>query len=429
MDGDILQPSDLRPAAPPSPPPRRRGIPPLWLGGFLLLLAGLTAIFFLRGRLPAAPPPRPEPTPVPATPTPDPTARLEAETALNELIAELRALRPNSPELWAPGAWRKILDGQQEGNTALAERRFGPALQAYREALANARLLAADAVNAPDRLWTLAQSAYADGRAAEAAEALETLLFLRPGDSRAAALLPRARVADQSHAALTDARQALAVSDAPGAWLAMQTLEKLDADFPGAAETRAEIRAALDADSGHRALQAERRAEQIRLAEELETAGDWASATEAWQRVPDALPAGKLEQLRDWGGVDEQIRRAEAQARSPQADQLERELTEIRLAGFPPVLATRARHFLALRKQLRQPVILRMVSDGETSVRIHRVRDFPPFGEERIALPPGDYTVIGSRMGYRDVRTTLTLEPGSPEVTLDIRATESLNAP
>ena len=47
-------------------------------------------------------------------------------------------------------------------------------------------------------------------------------------------------------------------------------------------------------------------------------------------------------------------------------------------------------------------VVLR--SDKLTDVTLYRVGRFGRFSEHRLMLRPGEYTAVGSRIGYRDVR-------------------------
>jgi hypothetical protein len=63
-------------------------------------------------------------------------------------------------------------------------------------------------------------------------------------------------------------------------------------------------------------------------------------------------------------------------------------------------------------------------SDGLTQVSIYHVGRLGQFTSQTLELRPGTYTVVGSRPGYRDVRQTLTVKPGSNQITLDIRCEE-----
>jgi tetratricopeptide (TPR) repeat protein len=58
------------------------------------------------------------------------------------------------------------------------------------------------------------------------------------------------------------------------------------------------------------------------------------------------------------------------------------------------------------------PVPVRLVSDGLTEVTLYRVGRLGVFMTHELELRPGNYTAVGSRDGYRDVRRTFTVVPG-----------------
>ncbi|MGH8150551.1 MAG: protein kinase domain-containing protein [Steroidobacteraceae bacterium] len=55
-----------------------------------------------------------------------------------------------------------------------------------------------------------------------------------------------------------------------------------------------------------------------------------------------------------------------------------------------------------------------LVSDDQTQVEIPEIGIFGAFERREIDLKPGDYTVIGTRPGYRRVERELTVVPGQP---------------
>jgi eukaryotic-like serine/threonine-protein kinase len=56
-----------------------------------------------------------------------------------------------------------------------------------------------------------------------------------------------------------------------------------------------------------------------------------------------------------------------------------------------------------------------LVSDSVTQVAILSVGTFGSFERRDIQLKPGTYTVVGSRVGYRDVRREITVTPGEQQ--------------
>ncbi|MBL4822908.1 MAG: hypothetical protein JKX90_05210 [Colwellia sp.] len=63
--------------------------------------------------------------------------------------------------------------------------------------------------------------------------------------------------------------------------------------------------------------------------------------------------------------------------------------------------------------QMTTPVSLRIESDNQTRITLHRVGELGSFLSKNISLRPGDYTLVGSRNGFRDVRQDFTLMPAS----------------
>jgi len=59
-----------------------------------------------------------------------------------------------------------------------------------------------------------------------------------------------------------------------------------------------------------------------------------------------------------------------------------------------------------------RPVTLSIRSDDQTEVSIYRVGRLGRFLQREIELRPGNYTVVGYREGFRDVRRQVTLRPG-----------------
>ena len=86
-----------------------------------------------------------------------------------------------------------------------------------------------------------------------------------------------------------------------------------------------------------------------------------------------------------------------------------------------PLLVEKIERLKALVTQARIPVAVTLESDGQTRVSVYHVGNLGVFIDHQLELTPGTYTVVGSRAGYRDVRKTLTVRPGSSPLSLDIR--------
>jgi len=99
-------------------------------------------------------------------------------------------------------------------------------------------------------------------------------------------------------------------------------------------------------------------------------------------------------------------------------------------AGTPPAAETRLAgkiHSLqTLLIEASTPLTITLQSDGVTSVQIYHIGQLGQFTSQDLELRPGTYTVVGSRPGYRDVRQTFTVQPGSAQPVLDIRCEETV---
>jgi tetratricopeptide (TPR) repeat protein len=80
-----------------------------------------------------------------------------------------------------------------------------------------------------------------------------------------------------------------------------------------------------------------------------------------------------------------------------------------------PVLRSQIARLQILLPDFNKPVRVSLVSDSVTQVAILSVGSFGSFERRDIELKPGTYTVLGSRVGYRDVRREITIAPGESQ--------------
>ncbi len=80
-----------------------------------------------------------------------------------------------------------------------------------------------------------------------------------------------------------------------------------------------------------------------------------------------------------------------------------------------PVLRSQIARLQILLPDFDKPVHVSLVSDGVTQVAILSVGSFGSFERRDIELRPGTYTVLGSRVGYRDVHREITIAPGETQ--------------
>jgi hypothetical protein len=72
------------------------------------------------------------------------------------------------------------------------------------------------------------------------------------------------------------------------------------------------------------------------------------------------------------------------------------------------------------------PVPVEIYSDEETEVTVYRVGSLGKFLVKQLALRPGNYTVVGSRIGYVDVRHELQVLPERDVSPIRVECVESI---
>ena len=91
-----------------------------------------------------------------------------------------------------------------------------------------------------------------------------------------------------------------------------------------------------------------------------------------------------------------------------------------------PVLRSQTDRIELLLREYDRPVAVAVVSDGATTVTILRVGELGSFDERSVPLTPGEYTFVGTRAGFRDVRREVRILPGGPPPTVRIACTEPI---
>ncbi len=81
----------------------------------------------------------------------------------------------------------------------------------------------------------------------------------------------------------------------------------------------------------------------------------------------------------------------------------------------------------AQQSSVASQVQVTLTSDFNTWVSITNTRVPEKLHEARLALPPGDYEVLGRRKGYRDVVHVLRLRAGMAPVKANIVCTEKVS--
>lgn len=76
--------------------------------------------------------------------------------------------------------------------------------------------------------------------------------------------------------------------------------------------------------------------------------------------------------------------------------------------------------------QASEKIILIIKSDNETDIVIYKVGKFGKLKEKKVILRPGQYTIVGSRPGYRDFRKKINISASDTSHTIDVQCQEKI---
>ncbi|MGQ0383396.1 MAG: protein kinase domain-containing protein [Gammaproteobacteria bacterium] len=407
------------------------------------------------------------------------TTRAAAEEARGKFDAAFSALDGRAAARWATAEFSAARDAGAVATQRFEVEDYGAAARGWQEA---GQQLAAIDARRPQALKDAVargETALKEGQVAAAREAFGLVLMIEPEHSGAQAGLARAARIEQTFPIMDAAqaderagrtasaerrfREALAIdSAAPGAAEGLariagrRTQEAYSAAMSrGFAEmsagradaARAAFReaAALRPGAGEAsealvALEQGQRGDALRRLEsearDAEAAERWDEALAAWREAAALEPS--LATARE--GITRSAPRADLQRgidalnREPQRlwsaegrAEARRLLATASSAGNPRQrLAAAAGDLERLAAAAQKPVRVRLQSDGVTSVTIYRVGQYGTFAERDVELLPGRYTVVGTRVGYRDVRREVVLPPGAAVTPVAVKCEEPI---
>ena len=91
-----------------------------------------------------------------------------------------------------------------------------------------------------------------------------------------------------------------------------------------------------------------------------------------------------------------------------------------------PLLESQTSDLSRLVQIASTPIPVEIYSDELTEVTVYRVGRMGKFLFKQLELKPGTYTVIGSRVGYVDVRQELIVLPGSDLEPITVQCMEPI---
>lgn len=462
----------------------------LTAAAMVLLIAAAGVVFFVLPNRVAAPPPvvamapAPAPAAVEKALTPAELEALamlkqQADDALAALTPRVDALKEKAVDQWATEPWAAVQAGISAAGVSYAARDYAAATNGYeaaaksvselearvgdvlRDALARgAAALDSGNASAARAAFTLA-SRLAPGqpqatrglRRAESLDAVMGLLVQAEADekegrfSAAADTFGRAAKLDPDTRRATDGlarMQARLAGDAFAAAMAGGFTAMTAKDYPAARKAFEKARGmrpqAPEVQQALQQLEQEERtatiASRLASARTHEAAERWQQALADYQAVValDSTVAAAQQGVERTGpraALNDELQlyvtQPERLFSPPVRDSATVTLNRAKaLTPAGPVLAKQIATLDDWLKRVSVPVQVALESDNLTRVTIYRVGELGPFTRKAVELTPGNYTVVGTRPGYRDVRREITVVPGTPPAPVVIRCEDRI---
>ena len=450
----------------------------LWIAMATLLMLGLAVIF----ALPALVGPV-EDTPVAAESLPQtgesPAQRETAHQALQEYLRLRARLELENAGAWGEPVWSETAAAVSAGDRYFAQRQFAAAAREYEAARNQLQQLGNSRAEKLAASLEAASAALAVDDATTAIAQFEIALAIEPEHPAATRGLARANSRGAVIEQMNLARAAESNSDLEAAGAAYRQALQLDADYVPAQTALQRVteqvnardfkaamsRALVALDAGRtgaagKALDEAGRLRpgdtavrdaRLRLQGMRTQAGlsslrrkaagkvsseDWPAAVELYRKALAIDPAAGFasagmqrakERVKLHAQIDHYLdkpSRVYSAAPLANAEQL------LAAAGeAPPDESVLAGKITALRELVAcasTPVTVTLNSDGATSILVYRVGRLGQFDTRQLELLPGDYTIVGSRPGFRDVRREIAVRPGLPVPPLVVRCEEPI---
>lgn len=426
----------------------------------------------------------PAPTVIPKDDGPAPFAALQRQQArerASEMLARFVELQLQLEESMQVGKWgQEQLDNAKslatEGDQHFLDERFEDSLNAYDAAATTLASLIETGQQLLENTLAAGEQALTDADAPAAAQAFELAIAIAPDNLQAQRGLQRTALLPEVIVLMRQAKNhelSEAWADAVSVYQQVNNLDPdtagLDAALAGAREglklarIRDNLSAAFSAmDAGrygdarsafNKVLsldpdnsvarggleQVAKRTDIDRIgslrqkAQDAEAAENWQEAMDAYNQVL-ALDANiqfakdgrqrATDQFRTEGALRNIIANPDKLSSPKLFDQAKEILARAqRLDPRGATLNDQISQVDELIRVYATPVPVTLISDNATKVTLSTVGVLGRFDTREVTLRPGAYTLLGSRDGYRDVRTSLLVRPDMQP--LEIRCTET----
>jgi len=392
--------------------------------------------------------------------------RREAQDLLAELLEAQKQLEEQQVTLWAPIRYQQALATATSADELYKQGQFKQAQSAYQKTLEQLQTLLAATAEEFAKQLALGDQFLEQNDSEAASKAFKTASVIDTGDSAdvqiALARLKRAETLDEVNDLLNKGIRFEKQQEWKNAIGLYQQAAKLDPSSTKASNAVAQAQAAIKETEFNDAMSAAYAAlttANFKVAKKqfskalsvdpsandakagLKQANEGAKQSAIQIQIAKAQQAGRNEQWQqaaelykkalalDSSDITARVGGIQAQARL----QLDKRLSSVldapnklqdkveqqraqQLIDDAEVIKNGGERLYEQIAQLRvelikakTPIRVVLSSDGVTDVRISRLKKIGSFEQYPIELTPGSYTAVGTRAGYRDVRTTFTV--------------------
>ncbi|MFK8030940.1 MAG: protein kinase [Gammaproteobacteria bacterium] len=403
--------------------------------------------------------------------------RKEAEAVLEGLLEQQFFLEDERTNVWAADEFEQLKALAIEGDQAFRKNDFEGALELYTKGKALADDLAERSKTILEETLSSAAAKLASANSAEATQFYQLALDIEPTSSTAQRGLERAGNLDQvltlvaegealeQSGEVRSARDAFKrAADLDSQWqpalagvsrmqkrlasaaysrhmsdgfaamergrfaAAQEAFEKAGRLKPGASEVTAAL---AQLDTAIRLKDVNRLQSR---AQELERQGDLRGAEQQYQAILDQQPssdtASAMRRVREHAEVDELLTELLAQPSRLANDSVfssaQNVLERVDPYMSDPRISERATQLREFMQAARIPLPVELRSDGQTDILVYRVGRLGTLTNETLNLRPGEYTALGTRQGYRDVRVKFEITPGQQVSPIEVVCRERI---
>lgn len=404
----------------------------------------------------------------------------KANKAVEEYLKLVAELTLNNAHNWGDGRWQQATASAKKADSLFAEGRFNTAIKNYMQASSALISLQADRDSLLNSALTEAAAALESHQINKASEKYEHALAINEHSEAAQQGLKSSKVRGQVLALMEQGKRAENNADLSTAKEAYYTAFKLDQYYSLASQRLQEVRlqisqrrfrqlmskalVALDKNKISMASNLLSQAAKIRpndpavhdavkrlsltsqqnRLDDMRTTSnasvqqeDWQAAIDTYQKALNiesnaAFAASGLIYARQRLSRNRQFdiyinQPTRLYSPEPLANAQKLIAAAVIDAASEPKLFAKQLQLKAYITQALTPLPLILWSDENTDVVIYHVGKLGRFKKHQVNLKPGEYTIVGIRSGYRDVRKLVKLLPGQTEAPIvNVRCEEKI---